>query len=163
MENYEIERRFLIFMPDVSFLEENCKEKWEVTQAYLKDHSRIRSIKTNGKTVYIKTVKTRISDIKRLEKEWEITKTEFLSHLKEIENGTIKIVKTRFVYEFGGFCFEIDIFPFWQDRAILEIELKSETEEFCLPPFIKVIKEVTADRRYNNYSLAKTVINEDIQ
>ena len=162
MENYEIERRFLICMPDCLFLEKNCKEKWEVTQAYLKDHSRIRSVKKDGKTVYIKTVKTRISDIKRLEKEWEITKTEFLNGLNEIEEGTSKIVKTRFVYEYLGFCFEIDIFPFWQDRAVLEIELNSETEEFSLPPFIKVIKEVTADRRYNNYSLAKTVINEDI-
>ncbi len=162
MGTYEIERRFLIFMPNVSFLEENCKEKWEVTQAYLKGHSRIRSIKKGGKTVYIKTIKTRISDIKRLEKEWEITKTEFLNGLKEIEEGTSKIVKTRFVYEFDNHFFEIDIFPFWQDRAILEIELKSETEQFNLPPFTKVIKEVTNDRRYNNYSLAKTVINEGI-
>ena len=51
MENYEIERRFLICMPDCLFLEKNCKEKWEVTQAYLKDHSRIRSVKKDGKTV----------------------------------------------------------------------------------------------------------------
>ncbi len=162
MENYEIERRFLICMPNISFLENNCKEKWEVTQAYLKDHSRIRSIKKGGKTVYIKTVKTRISNIKRLEKEWEITKNEFFESIKEKEDGTNEIVKTRFVYEFDNHFFEIDIFPFWQDRAILEIELKSETEQFSLPPFVKVIKEVTGDRRYNNYSLAKTQINEDI-
>ena len=162
MEGYEIERRFLIYMPDVSFLEENCKEKWEITQAYLKDHSRIRSIKKDGKTVYIKTVKKRISDIKRLEKEWEISESEFLESAVDKEDGTTEIVKTRYVYTNSGKDFEIDIFPFWQDRAVLEIELKSETEEFTLPPFIKVIKEVTALRCYNNYSLAKQVINEEI-
>lgn len=162
MESYEIERRFLICMPNCEFLQKNCKEQREITQAYLKDHSRIRSIKKGNETVYIKTVKTRISDIKRLEREWEITKTEFLNDLKEKQDGTNEIVKTRFVYEFGGLDFEIDIFPFWQNQAILEIELKSEEQSFVLPPFVKVIKEVTNDRRYNNFSLAKTVINEEV-
>ena len=39
----------------------------------------------------------------------------------------------------------------------MEIELDSEQREVALPPFIKVIKEVTEDGRYTNAALAKEV------
>ena len=52
--------------------------------------------------------------------------------------------------------FEIDVFPFWEDKAYIEIELKNESENISLPPYIEIIKEVTEDSSYNNFSLAKT-------
>ena len=56
---------------------------------------------------------------------------------------------------YEGTYFEIDIFPFWRDKAFLEVELKSENEGFVLPPFIKVIKDVTEDEEYTNHALAR--------
>ena len=53
--------------------------------------------------------------------------------------------------------FEIDVYPFWTDRAIMEIELDSEEREVMLPPFIEVIKEVTGDGRYTNAAIAREV------
>ena len=50
---------------------------------------------------------------------------------------------------------EIDLYPFWNDQAVLEVELKSEEEAFLLPPEIRVIREVTEDPRYLNSSLAR--------
>ena len=47
------------------------------------------------------------------------------------------------------------MYPFWKDRAILEIELADEDEKIDFPEFIKVIKEVTDDERYKNASLAQ--------
>lgn len=50
---------------------------------------------------------------------------------------------------------ELDIYPFWKDKAILEIELASEDEEISIPNEIKIIKEVTDDENYKNANLAK--------
>ena len=46
--------------------------------------------------------------------------------------------------------FEIDIYPFWNDKAIVEIELSDENTQIAFPPFLKVIKEVTDDNNYKN-------------
>ena len=50
--------------------------------------------------------------------------------------------------------FEIDVFPFWQDRAICEIELSYEEQPVALPKELKVLKEVTDDLAYRNSALA---------
>ena len=50
---------------------------------------------------------------------------------------------------------EIDVYPFWNDKAILEIELSDENAVIVFPKQIKVIKEVTDDDSYKNSSLAK--------
>ena len=58
---------------------------------------------------------------------------------------------------YEGKEFEIDVCPFWQDRAVMEIELADEAETVALPPEIEIIKEVTWDRRYTNAALAKAI------
>ena len=37
----------------------------------------------------------------------------------------------------------------------MEVELSCEEQEFAIPKFIKVIKEVTEDSRYKNRNIAK--------
>ncbi|MGI6238806.1 MAG: hypothetical protein ACOYI5_04180, partial [Christensenellales bacterium] len=56
-----------------------------------------------------------------------------------------------------GQVFELDIFPFWSDRALLEIELSDESDPVHLPPFIDVIREVTDDARYKNHAIAQAI------
>ena len=63
--------------------------------------------------------------------------------------------KTRWRIPFASHLLEIDLYPFWRDQAILEVELQSEEEDFLLPPEIRVIREVTGDPRYLNSSLAR--------
>lgn len=161
--NYEIERKFLIKMPNIKLMKENneCKVV-DIKQTYLKDKTRIRSCETNGNTVYIKTIKHKVSDITRIENENEITKEEYLELLLLADNERQTITKTRYKYPYMGKVFEIDIFPFWSDRAFLEIELKSEDEDFTIPTFIEVIKEVTHLKEYRNFALAKEIPNEKI-
>ena len=55
----------------------------------------------------------------------------------------------------GNQYFEIDVYPFWSDQAIMEIELSDPNEEIRFPEIIRVIREVTEDERYKNSSLAK--------
>ena len=68
-----------------------------------------------------------------------------------------QIRKTRYCLSYGSQYFEIDIYPFWSDKAVVEVELSNENEKVIMPEFIKVIKEVTDDRSYSNYELAKTI------
>jgi CYTH domain-containing protein len=52
--------------------------------------------------------------------------------------------------------FELDIYPFNDEYAILEIELNSIDEEFNLPN-LEIVKNVTWNKNYTNYNLAKTL------
>ena len=163
INGFEIERKFLIKYPCVETLLKNplCRQL-DIEQFYLNGGGRVRKIKENGKITYIKTVKKHITDIKREEREWEIGEDEYLSELENKADGTNIIKKTRYAYPFENLIFEIDVFLFWNDRAFLEIELEEENQEFSLPCFIEIIKEVTSDKRYNNSSLAREIITEEI-
>lgn len=159
----EIERKFLIAYPDTALLDSlrDCS-KVEIEQTYLSDRSRVRKWCENGKTVYIKTVKEKISEITRIETEGEIEKAEYERLLLLRDESRVTIKKTRYRYPYLGKIVEIDLFPFWSDRAFLEVELNNEDEEFSIPPFIEVIREVTEDKRYRNSALAKEIPYDEI-
>ncbi len=165
--NLEIERKFLIRFPDIDILS-NCDgvRVLEIVQTYLESPghitSRVRSISENGGTKYIRTDKIRITNISCIEDEHEITKQQYDMLLERKDTSRKPIEKTRYKIPTGKHTAEIDIYPFWRDRAVLEIELKRENEEFVFPDFVEVIKEVTNDRRYKNAYLAKSVVNEEI-
>ena len=72
------------------------------------------------------------------------------------------IYKCRYCIPYEGHMLEIDVFPFWKSQAYLEVELSDENEAFSLPPYIKIIRDVTADGRYTNHSLAYRVPDEDL-
>lgn len=154
----EIERKFLIAYPDIAFLEslKDCT-KADIVQIYTKDRVRIRKWEENGNIRYIKTVKKKVSELVRIETESDITEEEFLRLKKLADPDRRPIIKTRYSYPYGGKLIEIDVFDFWQDRAFCEVELEYEDEEFTLPPFINVIKEVTGDKRYRNSALAASI------
>lgn len=163
INGFEIERKFLIKIPDVNTLLKNplCRVL-KMEQTYLCDGARVRKIEENGKVIFIKTVKKHITDIKREEKEWVISEEEYKKDLENKAKGTNIIKKIRYAIPIQNFIAEIDIFPFWNDRAFLEIELESEEQKIFIPDFIEIIKEVTYDRRYNNSCLARKIITEDI-
>ena len=114
------------------------------------------------KTTYIETVKSRVNALSAVEHEAEITADRYAELLTSADPTRHTIVKTRYRIPVGARVAEIDVYPFWQDRAVLEIELADEQETVWLPPFAKVIREVTADFRYKNVNLAKSVPNDDI-
>lgn len=157
---YEIERKFLIEYPDVNWLENSpdCSRS-EIVQTYLKsendDEVRVRRRFADDKASYCKTVKRKVSDVTRIEIENSLSEEEYLELLVKADTEKNPIKKTRFCLDFEGKIFEIDVYSFWNDKAIAEVELTDENEEIKFPPQIKVIKEVTDDRAYKNSSLAK--------
>ncbi len=159
-EPYEIEKKFLIEMPDVKKLEkmENCK-KVEIVQTYLKNSKeneevRIRQRGYNGNFIYTKTIKRKINNIKRFETETRITKDEYLQLLLEADTNKHQIRKTRYCLTYKNQYLEIDLFKDLLNEAILEIELNTEEQKIELPKFLKIIKEVTGDEKYYNHNLA---------
>ena len=163
----EIERRYLIRYPGLNYLNTKASST-HIVQTYLLpqaewDTRRIRKRGAEGKFVYTYTRKKRISALTRLEDEREIGEEEYLKLLSEKDTGRNSIDKIRYCLEHEGKIFEIDVFSFWNDRAIMEIELDSETEEFELPPQIEIIKEISTDFRYTNASLAKKIPYEIIE
>lgn len=157
----EIERKYLIKMPDIKIVRnQQGYESSVIEQAYItgdgeRRGGRIRKRLYKSGCRYYKTFKENIGEISRIEIESEITADEYDTLLKNKLDGTRVIKKTRHCFVFGGKLMELDIYDFWDDVATLEIELKSEEEQVVLPDFIEVIKDVSADEMYSNFSLAK--------
>ena len=163
----EIERKYLIKMPDVSALakEKECRIL-SVEQTYLiaeqGETHRVRLVREGDKTTYVETLKARVNALSAVEREAEITAARYEELLTQADPMCHTIKKTRYRIPVGARVAEIDVYPFWQDRAILEIELADEQETVWLPPFVKIIREVSADFRYKNVNLAKFVPNDEI-
>ncbi|MBE7025403.1 MAG: hypothetical protein E7408_05055 [Ruminococcaceae bacterium] len=161
MENYEIERKFLIAFPDLAKLSRQATRRLEMVQTYLTaaegESRRVRKITEAGKVTYWKTEKKRISDIRRLETETEISEDTYCTLLREADRERRPIEKVRYCVPNGHQTLEIDIFPFWEDKAFLEVELSDEQEAIALPPEFHVLREVTGDKRYTNAALAKAL------
>ena len=163
----EIERKYLIRLPEETQLNLYSTRRIRIAQHYLlraADGStrRLRESEEEGNTVYMYNEKRRISGFTRVELEWAVSKEEFLSLMSERDNGLRTIQKVRWCVPFDAHILEIDVFPFWQDRAVLEVELKSEDETFSLPNWVHVLREVTYDPRYLNTNLAKHVPMDEI-
>lgn len=158
-EPMEIERKFLIEYPDLSWLETHPEcAKIDIIQTYLNaphgDEARVRQRGSNGHYTYYHTVKRRISDLKRIELERRITENEYLTLLMDADTTRRQIRKTRYCLTYQNLYLEIDVYPFWSDKAILEIELSDESTEISVPEQIRIIKEVTDDDSYKNASLS---------
>lgn len=159
MYNLEIERKYLIRMPSRDFLD--ALSFSEIEQIYLlsPEHitERIRSRRSGDRLVCTHTIKERRSELSRIEIENEISEEEFLALRARADHSRRVIEKRRYLYHYDGQCFEIDVFPFWTDRALMELELRSEEQEIRLPPTIEIMREVTADPRYSNSALAREI------
>lgn len=165
-KNLEIERKFLIAMPDEGELARQDGARCdEILQTYLLSQdgvtARVRARRGEGGIVYTATEKRRLSDLTAVEDEREVTEEEYRALLLRRDGALTPIEKRRYAIPYGGHTLEIDVYPFWQRQAVLEVELPSEDTPLTLPPFIRVIREVSGDRRYKNVSLARSIPAED--
>lgn len=155
----EIERKFLIEYPDIALLDRLSNgNRSEISQTYLVAEAgtseRVRARTRGGVTVYTHNTKIKLSHMKRVELEDEISEAEYKELLTRADPKCRTIEKVRYCVPHGGFVFEIDIFPFWNDKAFMEVEMPSEDTQVELPDFVQIIREVTEDNRYTNHALA---------
>lgn len=161
-EPYEIERKFLIEYPDIKWLEScpSC-QRIEIIQTYLKsaagEEVRIRQRGIDGNYIYFQTIKKKVSEVKRIEIERRLSQDEYLRLLMDADTAKRQIRKTRYCLTYENQYFEIDVYPFWEDKAIAEIELSDENAKIVFPKQIKVIREVTDDESYKNAALSAVI------
>lgn len=159
-EPMEIERKFLIKYPDIKWLESlpNCR-KVDIIQTYLVsgngDELRVRQRGENGSYICFKTRKRLIDGMKRIELEERLSQEEYMRLLMEADPTKRPIRKTRYCLTWDNQYFEIDVYPFWNDRGVAEIELSDENTPIRFPKELKVIREVTDDPTYKNAALAE--------
>lgn len=165
----EKERKFLIKFPtswsSLAELFEYLVDVKRITQTYLKAEegeqaARVRKT-VEGPTGHTKTVyhfnqKKPTGDTGvHEETEHDISDKEYEKSLKKADPKKVAVEKTRFVFDYNDQTFELDLFKgHLKGLAIMEIELENMEDTVELPPFLKVVKEVTKDKRFSNYSLA---------
>ena len=164
----ETERKYLIHYPDVDRIRTlpDCVE-WQIEQIYLTEDDtgttrRVRQIIEDGQKRYYRTFKRRISVLSSIEDEAEIDGNTYRALLKERDTKRQPIIKTRLRAPYRGHVLEFDIYPFWHDRAILEIELEHEDDAPEIPDFVNIIRDVSGEKAYKNRQLAKSVPMEEI-
>ncbi len=156
----ETQRKYLIHYPDVFELEQrpNC-QRVEILQTYIRSEVpgemvRIRQRGRDGHYLYYKTRK-RMIDGKRIEMEERLSKNEYLELLMQADPEYRSIRKQRYCLSEHGLYYNIDVYPHWQDQALMEIELYSGEEEVTFPEGISVIREVTGEEAYTNPAIAR--------
>ena len=162
----EIERRFLIRMPESGLLASLPHARTvDIEQTYLRmpdgSFSRLRSRGEGEDRIYIETVKRRLTAATRVETERRLTRAEYEEQLAIADPDRRPFVKQRTCLVWQDQVFELDRFPFWQKQAVLEIELLAEDAPVALPPFVEVLREITGDETYSNSALARAVPAED--
>jgi len=155
--HYEIEKKFIIKYPDISYLDnlKNAKKIY-ISQSYIThngERKRIRKRGIDGVFSYYLTIKKNIDGFKKEEIEYCITEDEY-ENLKNQDKNALTIEKIRYCLSENFTYYEIDIYPFWNDRAVMEIELKDVNEEFVFPKNIEVTADVSSDKSYSNFNLA---------
>ena len=165
----EIERKYLIAYPDIDLLrrQPGC-EVWDITQVYLVDGPegqtrRLRRVLTGGKERFYRTFKRRLTALSAEEEEGEITPEAYARYGRERDLSRAPILKTRYRVPYAGHVLEFDVYPFWSDRAILEIELYREDEAAEVPDYVRILRDVTGEKAYKNKQLAKRVPMEAIE
>lgn len=169
-KSLEIERKFLVEgltdplpIPHVTL---------NVSQTYLEKlpdgtRPRIRMVSESGfpsPFVMYRTVKKRIgnSAMSKEETEEEIDSLTYSRLFANADPTRKTVIKSRTYFVYSDQCFELDDFRIPYDNLHeLEIELLSESDPVDLPPFFRIIKEVTGDPNYSNNNIAKLSLGRD--
>lgn len=163
----ETRRKFLIRHPDIQQLETrpSCQGV-DILQAYLRSEIpgemiRIRQRGSNGNYVYFKTRKRILDNQQRIELEERLTRNEFEELLAQRDRSYQVIRKRRYCLSENGLYYNIDLFPQWQEQALMEIETYARDDRVIIPDGIELIREVTGEEAYSNPFIAKNLKNND--
>lgn len=154
-KRFYIEKKYLIHIPDISYLDKlgGCS-KVKMTLTYLNGSSEQCDIKLllrdeDSKKFYQKIIKgnNQKSTI-------SLSAEKYIDELDNKMPDRNPIVKYRYSFIYHSVYYKIDIFED-KDFSILEVDLLSSHETVHFPSFIEVLKDVSEDPNYKNYNLSK--------
>ena len=156
----EVWHKYLIALPTLQTLEQTYHAaSIDMMQTYLTRANpsivrRVRQQKNGGDYLYFYTEK-RTTGSGQWETEKPISEKEYIRYLMEGDTSLHTVHKTKYRFVYNGCRFEIDVYPFSQDRAIMRAALPENAPVLTAPPEITVLREVTGDPAYKNRQLAK--------
>lgn len=158
-EPVEAERKFLVEDFHVSKLPAHTIPI-DVVQTYLVGKTghaeRVRARGQDNQWVFTHTIKEPKGPGVSIERERIITKHEYESMLIRRDTTRQPIHKTRYCFVHEGHHCELDVFSgHLLGMVMLEIETAEDARDVLLPQYLGVSLEVTDDRDYSNYELAK--------
>ena len=153
----EEERKYIIEI--TGQLPDDCIES-DIAQTYLQGDEdteiRLRKRGWDNKYVYVHTTKKKTSANEELVTERQINNSLYEMMLGLADPACQTIVKRRQSFIWQGQYFEIDTYrQQLEGLVILETKGITEGEPVKFPPFVKVVREITGDKDYYNYNLAR--------
>ena len=136
----------------------DCTES-DIIQTYLVAEPgceiRLRRRGWQGSFVNVHTTKKRTENNKVLETERQVSNSLYESLLQQADPYRQSIRKHRKSFIWKGQYFELDTYYEPVDHLmILETKGVADQESVKFPPFIRVIEDITGNKRYYNYNLA---------
>ena len=136
----------------------DCIES-EISQTYLVADPgcevRLRRRVTNGNVTIVHTTRKMVSDTEELVTERQLNNNLYESLLQQADPYRRTIKKNRKSFIWKGQFFELDSYeePI-QNLIILETKGIAKHADLKLPPFLKIVKDITGNKQYYNYNLA---------
>lgn len=154
-QSIEEERKYIVQLTDEipSYIES------DITQLYLVADPgceiRLRRRTWNGNSINVHTTKKTVSPTEEIVIERQVEDTLYESLLQQADPYRRPIHKNRKSFIWKGQFFELDTYlkPVG-NLMILETKGIARHEDVKFPPFIKVIEDITGNRKYYNYNIA---------
>jgi CYTH domain-containing protein len=156
----EIERKYLLLeTPDLEHPTLLAGVRLEYETTYLKREGewkeRVRQVEDPTGTHYYHTRKRRLHGIVQEEDEREVSFVEYETLRARRDPVRVVVKKTRIKFPYQERIWELDLYHEPVAAARLEVELEDERDRPEPPVFLGSLREVSADRRYSDRSLAK--------
>lgn len=158
-EPMDKKHKYLIQMPDMSaMIVKYGAVPFNMKQHYLVETNptierRIRQQKNGSDNLFFYTEKHTQPDSSKWDTERPISQKEYNQYLLEVDPQLQEVRKTKYRFNYQGQRFEIDVYPFSQDKAVLFCY--ADHDEIQLPPEIRVLQDVTGVLDYKNKTLAR--------
>lgn len=150
--------KYLIAMPDMEQLASAYNAATlDMMQTYLRETApgverRVRQQRNGTEYLYFYTEKHLMPDGTKWDTEKPISQKDYIQYLMEGDPALHQVHKMKYRFTYHDQRFEIDVYPFCEDKAIMFRYAGSDHVE--LPPEINVLRDVSGDLDYKNRQLA---------
>ena len=151
-------RKFLIAMPDLEALvRDHNAIALDMMQTYLVVTTpgverRIRQQKNGDDYLYFYTEKHTREDGAKWVTEKPISENTYVRYLMESDSALHSVRKVKYRFFHGECRFEIDVYPFSADKAVMF--MYADDRDVAVPDGITILREVTGSPEYKNRQLA---------
>ena len=115
---------------------------------------RIRQQRNGEDYLYFYTEK-HMTESGQWETEKPIAEKQYIRYLMEGDTSLHAVHKIKYRFTYNTTAFEIDVYPFCAERAVMRAALPVGQNTLDVPPQIEILREVTGDPAFKNRQLAR--------